>query len=447
MISLPKLVAATITAIVPMSVFAQFYPPPQNVVPSDQAGNTAIGPFVLQNIQNSQGNTGAGEGALQADTTGYYNTSIGWDSLNLNTTGYQNVAAGVDALWSNISGNNNIANGFYAMYGNTSGSFNTASGHYVMSASGTGGSNTATGAFALNVNGDGNENTASGFLSLACSHNANYNTASGAYALSGGYYNFAQIFPICSYPGTGGSANTADGFQALNANTSGEYGTASGYQALLSNTTGTQNTAFGVGALSSNTTGGNNIALGAYAGANIVHGYRNIDIGNSGVANDAGIIRIGASTQHSAAYIAGIEGSKVTGSAVYITAGGQLGVLASSERYKTAIATMGDSTEKLQKLRPVTFHLKTEPKGAVQYGLIAEEVAKVYPELVIRDEKGRIQGVRYEELAPMLLNEAQQQRKQIAAQAAEIDQLKAQLQRIDTALVKLQSKDELVAKR
>jgi hypothetical protein len=87
--SLPKLVAATIAAFVPMSVFAQFYPPPQNVVPSDQAGNTAIGPYVLQNVQNSQGNTGAGEGALQADTTGFYNTSIGWDLLNLNTTGYQ----------------------------------------------------------------------------------------------------------------------------------------------------------------------------------------------------------------------------------------------------------------------------------------------------------------------------------------------------------------------
>jgi len=144
----------------------------------------------------------------------------------------------------------------------------------------------------------------------------------------------------------------------------------------------------------------------------------------------------------------------VTGGAVYISSSGQLGVLASSERYKTAIAPMGSSTGKLEQLRPVTRHLKTDPKGVVQYGLIAEEVAQVYPELVIRDEKGKIQGVRYEELAPMLLNQVQQQHRQIAAQAeevssqsAEIAQLKAQLQRIDSALHTLQSKDVLITQR
>jgi hypothetical protein len=89
-----------------------------------------------------------------------------------------------------------------------------------------------------------------------------------------------------------------------------------------------------------------------------------------------------------------------------VTSSGQLGVLASSERYKTAITPMGENTKKLEQLRPVSFHLKTDPKGAVQYGLIAEEVDKVYPELVIRDDTGKIQGVRYDELAPMLLNEA-----------------------------------------
>ena len=99
---------------------------------------------------------------------------------------------------------------------------------------------------------------------------------------------------------------------------------------------------------------------------------------------------------------------KSPAAAVYVTSTGRLGVLASSERYKTAIAPIGDSTEKLRQLRPVSFHLKSDPKGAIQYGLIAEEVAKVYPELVIRGEKGRIEGVRYDELAPMLLNEMQQ---------------------------------------
>jgi hypothetical protein len=130
----------------------------------------------------------------------------------------------------------------------------------------------------------------------------------------------------------------------------------------------------------------------------------------------------------------------VTGSAVFITSSGQLGVLASSERYKTEIAPMGAGTEKLQELRPVSFHLKSEPNGPVQYGLIAEEVAKVYPELVIRDDKGKIQGVRYEELAPMLLNEVQKQ-------GAEIRDLKKLVIDMQAGLTNLQAKDKLVARR
>ena len=130
----------------------------------------------------------------------------------------------------------------------------------------------------------------------------------------------------------------------------------------------------------------------------------------------------------------------------------------SSERFKTGITPMGVNSEKLQQLRPVTFHLKTDPHGALQYGLIAEEVAKVYPELVIRDQSGRIDGVRYEELAPMLLNEVQKrdaaqaeknaaQDQHIAAQDAKISQLMGQLAEMHAALDKLQAKDELVAQR
>jgi len=123
----------------------------------------------------------------------------------------------------------------------------------------------------------------------------------------------------------------------------------------------------------------------------------------------------------------------VTGSAVYVTATGQLGVLASSERYKTAVTPMGGTTEKLDQLRPVSFHLKTDPRGAVQYGLIAEEVARVYPELVIRNQAGKIEGVRYDELAPMLLNEVQQQREQ--------------LRQMQAAILRLQAKEEPAATR
>jgi hypothetical protein len=134
-------------------------------------------------------------------------------------------------------------------------------------------------------------------------------------------------------------------------------------------------------------------------------GRYNIEIGNVGGANDAGTIRFGTSSQQGTAYIAGLANSHVAGSAVYVTATGQLGVLASSERYKTDVASMGSSSEKVRELRPVTFHLKTDPKAGVQYGLIAEEVAKVYPELVISGDKRQIEGVHYEELTPMLLNE------------------------------------------
>jgi hypothetical protein len=147
----------------------------------------------------------------------------------------------------------------------------------------------------------------------------------------------------------------------------------------------------------------------------------------------------------------------------------RLGVLASSERYKTGITPIGTTTEKLKQLRPVSFHLRTDPKGAVQYGLIAEEIAKVYPELVTRDENGRIDGVRYDELAPMLLNEMQRERKETTekinaqaaricdlsqhheqkaeAQDAEIRDLKKLVVEMQAGLLKRQPKDELVAQR
>jgi hypothetical protein len=140
-----------------------------------------------------------------------------------------------------------------------------------------------------------------------------------------------------------------------------------------------------------------------------------------------GTIRIGSSSQQGSTYIAGIANSHVAGGAVYVTASGQLGVLASSERYKTSVEPMGSTTGRLKELRPVTFQLKTDPKAGRQYDLIAEEVAKVYPELVIRGQKGEIEGVRYEELTPMLLNELQQQHRRLAEQQAELQDMRSQL--------------------
>jgi hypothetical protein len=196
---------------------------------------------------------------------------------------------------------------------------------------------------------------------------------------------------------------------------------------MIHNLTGRDNAALGRNALAANQGGSNNIAIGSNAGYSVRGGSYNIEIGNVGTANDAGTIRLGTSSQQGSAYIAGIANSHVAGSAVYVTATGQLGVLASSERYKTDVASMGSSSEKVRELRPVTFHLKTDPKAGVQYGLIAEEVAKVYPELVVRDENGRVEGVRYEELAPMLLNELQQQQGRLAEQQAELQEMRSQL--------------------
>ena len=182
-------------------------------------------------------------------------------------------------------------------------------------------------------------------------------------------------------------------------------------------------------------------------------GSNNLDIGNVGVAGENGAIRIGATSKQTSAYIAGIYSNSLSGLAVVVTSSGQLGVTgASSERFKTAIAPIGSDTARLRQLRPVSFKLKTDATGTVQYGLIAEEVAKVYPELVIRDEKGRIDGVRYDELAPMLLNEVQQQQKQLAAQAninaaqaAQLRDVQQQLANMQTAVLRLREKNDVVA--
>jgi len=268
-----------------------------------------------------------------------------------------------------------------------------------------------------------------------------------------------------------GYSNTASGWEAMYFNTHGYDNTASGYGALYLNDSGHHNTAFGTDALYSinginstgvgagtlfnSTTGNNNSALGYDAGYKLTTGSDNIHIGNEGAAADNKVIKIGTKGSQTKTYIAGIyTNTAVSGLAVVIGANGELGAVASSERFKTDIARMGTSTEKLQQLRPVTFHYKNDQQRELRYGLIAEEVASVYPELAIRDENGRIDGVRYDELAPMLLNEVQQQQKKMAAQDqrsaaqdAKIGQLMEQLVAMHAALDKLQSKDELVAKR
>jgi hypothetical protein len=146
-------------------------------------------------------------------------------------------------------------------------------------------------------------------------------------------------------------------------------------------------------------------------------------------------------------YLAGISGVPVSGSVVLISNTGQLGIQASSSRYKRDIQPMGGHSRGLFQLRPVIFRYKHDAQAERQYGLIAEEVAKVYPELVTRDATGEIESVRYHELTPMLLNELQHHQRQLAAQAQELATLKAQNARLRAAVVQQQERDAALAAR
>ncbi len=180
-------------------------------------------------------------------------------------------------------------------------------------------------------------------------------------------------------------------------------------------------------ALLNNSSGTNNIGLGSFGGLNLTTGNNNIDIGNTGDAGESNTIRIGGQGNQTATFIAGIFSSLVTGDAVVVSNTGKLGITPSSSRYKRDIHDMNSASNGLLKLRPVTFRYKEDPEGERQYGLIAEEVARVYPELVSHDTDGKVISVRYHELVPMLLNQVQKQARQLQQDTAQIRRLSAQV--------------------
>jgi Chaperone of endosialidase len=314
-----------------------------------------------------------------------------------------------------------VADGFEALTSNTTGGDNTASGYLALQENTTGYQNTATGAIALNSNTTGY-----------------YNTATGVYAL--------QI-------NTTGNYNVATGNAALHVNTTGTQNTATGAGALEFNTTGNYNTAAGVNALLSNTTGNYNIALGILAGTNLTTGNNNIDIGASGVAAESNTIRIGTAGTQTQTFIAGIRGvTTVNANAapVVIDSAGQLGTVSSSERFKKEIKPMDKASEPILALKPVTFHYKSDATGTPQFGLIAEEVAKVNPDLVVRDADGEIYTVRYDAVNAMLLNEflkehrtVQEQQQEISALRAELNEQRAELKEQRTLIQKVSDKVEI----
>ena len=268
------------------------------------------------------------------------------------------------------------------------------------------------------------------------------NTAIGANALSSnttGNNNVADGFRAL-FSNQAGFANTATGANALSSNTTGGRNVANGYNALFSNQAGRFNTAIGFRTLYQNT-GSNNVALGFNAGSNLTDGSGNVCIGYNvlGIAGESNTTRI-----------SNIYSSVASGRAVYVDADNKIGTLVSSRRFKEEIKPISDSSEAILGLKPVTFHYKKEiePNGAIMFGLIAEEVEKVDPDLVTRNEKGEPETVRYEAVNAMLLNEflkqhrtveeqdrtMEEQDRTVAQQEAEIRALASKLEKVSDEL-------------
>jgi hypothetical protein len=334
-----------------------------------------------------------------------------------------NTAEGDNALASLTSGVANTATGFAGLASNTSGSNNTAAGHGALNVNSTGAYNTATGASAL-LNATADDNTATGAQALQADTTGFYNTATGVSALllnTTGYY------------------NVATGVSALTYNIAGHDNVAEGFQALLK------------------AKGSYNIGIGSNAGANLTSGSNNIDIGNLGVAGDAAKIRIGKQGTQTATYVAGIYGKTVasgTRVGLMIDSTGKLGTVVSSARFKDEIKPMDKASEPILALKPVTFRYKEDidPDGIPQFGLIAEQVEKVNPDLVVRDEDRKVMTVRYEAVNAMLLNEFLKEHRQVqelkgtvAQQQKQIEALTATVQKVSDQIVLSKPAPQLVA--
>jgi hypothetical protein len=389
-------------------------PPPDGGYPG---GNTAEGQNALLSLTSGTYNTAVGLFSLLSTTTNSFNTAVGAGTLLSNVAGSldtpdglppgsENTATGAGALLSNTIGSQNTANGTFALFSNTESNFNTAIGARALFLNTTGSSNTATGAGALQNNATGN-----------------FNVANGGFAL---FFN------------TTGNHNTAVGDSSLGSNDAGNSNVAIGDSALVTNFSGNNNTAIGASALSG-TTGSSNIAVGFQAGAAVGSSGNVIAIGSPGDDVDNSCF-IGN--------IRGVQTQNADAIAVLVDSAGQLGTASSSARFKKEIKPMDNASEAVLALKPVTFHYKGDKTGTPQFGLVAEDVAKVNPDLVVCDKKGEIYTVRYDAVNAMLLNEFlkehgkveeqdHQLREQgaiIAKQQKQIEALTAGLQRVSDQL-------------
>jgi Chaperone of endosialidase len=354
-------------------------PPPDGGYPGF---NTAEGDNALKNLNTATGvgNTAVGWFSLFSDVEGGFNTGVGAGALVLNT-GSSNTATGAAALFLNTTGERNTANGAFALFSNTEGI-----------------ENTATGANALNSNTTGKFNTAHGFEAL-------FNNDTGF-------------------------GNTAVGYQALFNNISNDNNTATGKFALFNNTIGSGNTANGVSALAQNISGINNTALGLLAGNNVTTADNVICIG-------AGVPGANVDNTCFIGNIFGVTTQNADAIPVLVDSDGQLGTASSSRQFKKEIKPMDKVSEAILALKPVTFRYRNHKSSTPQFGLIAEDVAEVNPDLVVRDKDGDVYTVRYDAVNAMLLNEflkahdkIEEQQKQIHALTAQLKQQAALIRKV-----------------
>jgi endosialidase-like protein len=391
--------------------------------------------------------TGIGAGALQNNTTASFNTAIGVSALHDNDTGENNTAIGADALAQNTMAEENTAIGAFALSSNTHGDFNTASGAFALSSNTIGFANTAQGSSALEHNTSGSFNTATGDSALASNTQGNDNMASGAFALqlnTTGVENTAIGAEALS-SNTDGDHNTAIGVRALLGNTASDN-TACGYQALLSNAGGSSNTAVGRSALSANITGVQNTAVGVGALSSIQMGNFNTAIGGAAgfdVTSASNVICIGhpgANVDNSCfiGNVRGVQTHNANAINVVIDSNGQLGTMSSSCRFKNDIEPMDKASEAILALTPVRFHYKSDATNTPQFGLVAEDVAKVNPDLVVRDKHGEIYSVRYDAVNAMLLNEFLKEHRKVQEQNSKIQQQEATIAELRSTVAQQQ---------
>jgi hypothetical protein len=369
-------------------------------------------------------NTAIGDKTLYNNSTGYQNTANGYGALHSNTTGVNNTANGNEALYSNTTGSNNTANGVQALFSNTTGNNNTAIGEFSLTSNTTGRSNTANGGFSLKNNTTGNNNTANGYDALGFNSTGSQNTANGVGSLpnnSTGTYNTANGFRALWF-NEEGTGNTANGVYALRKNVGGNYNTAIGYQADVGLSDLTNATAIGYGA--------------------IVNTSNTIQLGNSSIDSvvTAGKLKLGAitypNTDSTAGYVLTTDGlGHATWQSVRtIPVLGSIIVPKGSDiRLKKEIKPLEKSLSQLLLLNPVNYLMKTSLASTdyniKENGFIAQELQKIFPDLVIEGEdKDKLLSINYIALIPVLTKAIQEQQSQIEEQQRQIDELKKMMQ-------------------